>query len=173
MLTKLFDALDRVLIAIAGVVLVAVAVLINVEVVGRTFFAWSTQMSDEYSGYGLCATTMLCLVVAMRRDRFLRVDGIVERLPPRGQAAAAIFGAAIGAAVSAVLCWSTAKLTLTSFVFGTTSIEFSQTPLAIPQSLMPIGFGLLCLGFLETAWRHSAVLRGTPAGALGPRRIDP
>jgi TRAP-type C4-dicarboxylate transport system permease small subunit len=159
--TRFFDTLDRVLVAVAAAILVAVTVLINVEVVSRTLFARSTQMSDEFSGYGLCAATMLCLVAAMRQGRFLRIDGVVERLPPRGQALAEIFGCIIGFVVSAILCWSTAKLTITSYQFGTRSIEFSQTPLAIPQALMPLGFALLCLGFVEVAIRKAAIFRAS------------
>lgn len=161
--TRFFDSLDRKLVAIAAVILLLVTALINIEVIARTFFSRSTQMSDEYAGYGLCATTMLCLVAAMRQGRFLRIDGVIERLPPRGQAIAEIFGCIVGFVVSAILCWSTAKLTLTSYQFGTRSIEFSQTPLAIPQALMPIGFALLCLGFVEVAIRRAAIFRAPRA----------
>ncbi len=153
MLTRLFDQLDRWLIAVAAIILVGLGALMNLEVGMRTLLSRSTQVSDEFSGYGLCAITMLCLVPAMRRERFLRVDGIVERLSPPFQRAAETFGALIGLVVSAVLCWSTGKLAWTSFQFDTRSIEISQTPLAWPQALMPLGFALLTLAFAETAWR--------------------
>lgn len=158
MLTHFFDQLDRWLVAVAAIILIGLGALMNLEVGARTLFSRSTQISDEFSGYGLCAITMLCLVPAMRRERFLRVDGIVERLSPPLQRAAETFGALIGLAVSAVLCWSTGKLALTSFQFDTRSIEMSQTPLAWPQALMPLGFALLALAFAETAWRKA---RGT------------
>lgn len=164
--SRLFDRLDRIMIALAGLILAAMAVLMNVEVFSRTLLSRSTHVSDEFAGYGLCAVTMLCLVAAMRRGRFLRVDGIIERLPPRGQAAAEIFGAIIGLAVSLVLCWSTGKLAWTSYVFGTRSIEMSQTPLVAPQILMPLGFGLLALAFIEMVLRRYAGLL-PPRGKLG------
>ena len=156
------DRLDQAMIALAAVILAGMAVLMNVEIFGRTLLARSTHLSDEYSGYGLCAATMLCLVPAMRRGRFLRVEGLVMRLPPRGQAAAALFGAIVGFAVSAVLCWSTAKLALTSYEFGTRSIEMSETPLALPQAVMPLGFALLVLAFVGAAWRAAAAFRAPP-----------
>lgn len=164
MLTRLFDQLDRWLVGLAAIILIGLGILMNVEIASRTLLSRSTQISDEFSGYGLCAITMLCLVAAMRRDRFLCVDGIVERLPPPLQRAAETFGALIGFFVSAILCWSTGKLAWTSFQFGTRSIEMSQTPLAWPQALMPIGFALLALAFVETAWRKGRGLAAAPAG---------
>ena len=161
-LRRLPDRLDQAMIALAAAILAGMAVLMNLEILGRTLLARSTHLSDEYSGYGLCAATMLCLVPAMRRGRFLRVEGLVSRLPPRGQAVAALFGAAVGLAVSLILCWSTAKLALTSYDFGTRSIETSETPLALPQAVMPLGFALLALAFVESAWRQAAALRTPP-----------
>jgi TRAP-type C4-dicarboxylate transport system permease small subunit len=155
MLTHIFDQLDRWLVAVAAIVLIGLGLLMNVEIGARTLFSRSTQVSDEFSGYGLCAITMLCLVPAMRRGRFLRVDGIVERLSPPLRRAAETFGALIGLAVSLVLGWSTGKLAWTSFQFDSRSIEMSQTPLAWPQALMPLGFALLSLAFAETAWRKA------------------
>lgn len=164
MLTRFFDRLDRWLVALAAIILIGLGALMNIEIASRTLLSRSTQVSDEFSGYGLCAITMLCLVAAMRRERFLRVDGIVERLNPMLQRAAEIFGALIGLAVSAVLCWATGKLAWTSFQFDSRSIEMSQTPLAWPQALMPLGFALLALAFIETAWRKA---RGVAAGPAG------
>lgn len=164
MLTRLFDQLDRWLVGLAAIILIGLGILMNVEIASRTLLSRSTQVSDEFSGYGLCAITMLCLVAAMRRERFLRVDGIVERLSPTLQRVAETFGALVGFVVSAILCWATGKLAWTSFQFDTRSIEMSQTPLAWPQSLMPIGFALLALAFLETAWRKSRGLAAAPAG---------
>ena len=80
--------------------------------------------------------------------------------------AGAAIAAVIGLAVSAVLCWATGKLAWTSFQFDSRSIEMSQTPLAWPQALMPLGFALLALAFAEAAWRK---LRGTAASRAEER----
>jgi TRAP-type C4-dicarboxylate transport system permease small subunit len=165
--SRLFDRLDTILVGTAGIVLAGIVVLMNVEVAGRSLFGRSTQMADEFAGYGLCAVTMLCLVAAMRRDRFIRVEGLVERLPRMGRMVCDVFGAAIGLGVSLVLCFATAKVAWTSYEFGTRSIEVSQTPLFLPQMAMPFGFGLLALAFVETAIRKVRLNRAGPEA--GPR----
>jgi TRAP-type C4-dicarboxylate transport system permease small subunit len=163
--SRLFDRLDTILVGAAGIVLAAIVVLMNVEVVGRSFFGRSTQMADEFAGYGLCVVTMFCLVAAMRRDRFIRVEGLTERLPRAGRLACDVFGAAIGLGVSLVLCFATARVAWTSYEFGTRSIEISQTPLFLPQMAMPFGFGLLALAFVETALRKVRAHRLAPKDA--------
>ena len=157
------DWLDSILLGLAGLILAGMALLMNVEVLGRTLLSRSTHMADEYSGYGLCAATMLCMVVAMRRERFLRVDGVIERLPPRVQAWASVFGAGVGCVVSLVLCWSTGKLAWTSYLFGSRSIEMSETPLAWPQAVMPLGFGLLAVAFVECGLARARALQRNEA----------
>jgi TRAP-type C4-dicarboxylate transport system permease small subunit len=85
----------------------------------------------------------------VRRGRFLRVDGLLQRTSGPVRALLEILEAVIGAAVSLVLAWATLRLALTSFDYGSVSLQPSQTPLAIPQAVLPLGFTLLALAFVE------------------------
>jgi TRAP-type C4-dicarboxylate transport system permease small subunit len=143
------DAVERVVIGISAVLLVLMAVLMNTEVFGRYLFGHSTQISDEYAGYLFTAVTVLCFVPAVRRGRFLRVDGLLQRTSGPVRALLELLEAVIGAAVSLVLAWATLRLALTSFDYGSVSLQPSQTPLAIPQAVLPLGFTLLALAFVE------------------------
>jgi TRAP-type C4-dicarboxylate transport system permease small subunit len=157
-LGQLLDRLQAWMLAASAVLLVGTAVLMNVEIISRTLFSRSTQISDEYAGYFFGALSVLCMVAALRSDRFLRVDGLIMRLPAMAQALLEGAGALIGAGVSAVLTWMTAKLALASWTIGSVSLQISQTPLWIPQAVLPLGFGILTISFIEFGLRRALAL---------------
>lgn len=151
LLSAALDRVERVAIGVSAVLLVLMGVLMNTEVAGRYLLGLSTQIADEYAGYLFTAVTVLCFVPALRRGRFLAVDGVVRRLPARLRLVFAVLAALIGAVVSLVLGWASLRLALTSLDYGSVSLQPSQTPLAIPQAVVPLGFALLALAFLERA----------------------
>lgn len=166
---RLFDRLALLLVGLAAALLVAMALLINVEVLGRYFFSFSTLISDEYSGYFFTWITMLCLLYALRSGRMLSVETLVQRLSPRPRQVLEVLGAGIGVFVCAVMAdatWGTLSL---SWLFDSRSIQPSQTPLWIPQAVMPAGFALLGLGYLENGLRNLVLLLGGGRDAEQPR----
>ena len=72
--------------------------------------------------------------------------------------------ALIGLAVCAVCLVSAAKLGSVSYAFGSRSGQPSATPVFYPQLAMPIGYGLLCIAYLEELLRRAVGLR--------PRRAE-
>ena len=149
---------------LAGVLLVALLILINVEVAARYVFGGSTLVADEYGGYLMAWMTMLGAVHLLRADRQLSMTWLVDRLSPRAQNTVGISAAVIGLGISAVLLYSTYLLVAGSARFGTISIQPSRTPLVWPQLILPIGYALLCLAYAEEILRR---LLG-----LAPRRGD-
>lgn len=150
-LSSLLDRLERVAIAAAIISVLLMGLLMNVEVFGRTLFGRSTQISDEFAGYFFTTATLLCLVPALRHGRFLRVEMVINRVPPTLQVGLKLIGGIIGAAMSAVLTYTTFGLAWTSWSYGTTSLQAIQVPLVIPQAILPVGFCLLTLAFIEQA----------------------
>lgn len=159
-ISALFDRLERVAIAASIIFILLMGLLMNVEIFGRTLFGRSTQISDEFAGYFFTAATLLCLVPTLRHGRFLRVEAVVNRLPVPLQVALKVVSGIIGAVMSAVLTYTTFGLAWTSWSYGTVSLQAFQVPQAIPQAVLPIGFFLLTLAFIEQAalaiLRHGA-----------------
>lgn len=142
---------------LAGLMLVAMAVLIGVEIAVRGLLGTSTLLADEYSGYLFVWITMIGFAQALQEGAFLRVDSLVQRLGRRGQAAADLVSALTGLAVAAACTYATAVLLMANHRFGTVSIQPSATPLWIPQLVLPVGFAALCLLYLlllHAAWRR-------------------
>ncbi len=147
---KGMDRLGEVFIAASSVMLMLMLVLLGAEIGDRALFKSSTQIADEYSGYLFTWMTLCCFLYAQRSDRFLRVDALRNRLGPRGQALADGIAAVLAAALTAVLVYATWSTFKASLQFGSVSIQPSQTPLAIPQAIMPFGLALLTLAFLHS-----------------------
>jgi len=167
-LQRAAGALHRALLVLCGLCLLAMVLLMNTEILTRYVLGFSTQISDEYSGYLFTAITMLCLAPALREGRFLRIDGLVARLPARARALPEAADALAGAAVCAVLAYATWLMVQASSEIGAVSLTVAETPQAWPQALMPAGFALLGLAYLA---RGAARVRRALAGA-GPE-ADP
>jgi len=158
---RLLDGLARLLHVVAVACLAAMVVLINTEILLRYLFGTSTLVADEYSGYLFSWIALLGFYVTARGGHFLRVEFGLQRLPPRGREAALLIGAAIGLGISVVLCDASWRLTHASWRFGSTSGQYSETPLYLPQGVMVAAFGLLAIAYLDELVRHGRRLFGT------------
>lgn len=154
-LRRTLDALAFAALIVAGATLVGVLVLMNVEIVVRYLFGSSTLIADEYAGYGLAVAVLMGFVYAHRRNALLRVDIAAERLAGR-RAGQAVLGLAalLSLALAVFSAYAGYKTLALSLLFQSTSAFASETPLWIPQLVMPVGFGLLALSFAEEALRR-------------------
>ena len=149
-LGKALNRLGDIFVLISAVMLMLMVVLLGLEIGDRAFFKSSTQIADEYSGYLFTWVTICCFLYAQRTDRFLRVDSMRKRFAPRGRAAADGVASLLGAALTSVLVHATWSTFMMSIQFSSVSIQPSQTPLAIPQVVMPIGLTLLAIAFVHS-----------------------
>ncbi|MBL8697064.1 MAG: TRAP transporter small permease [Alphaproteobacteria bacterium] len=145
---------EAALTAFCGLLLVALLVLINVEIGARYLFNRSTLIADEYGGYLFAWIVLLGSIQALRGDRYLSMTALVDRAPPRLRNGLAAAGALIGLGVCLVVLYATLDLALTSWRFGTRSIQPSATPLFWPQAALPVGYALLSLAFAEEFCRR-------------------
>lgn len=157
-ISAFIDRASAALSDFSGAMLVAMAVLINVEVVARYGFNTSTLIADEYGGYLFVWMTLLGFAHALRTGQFLRVEAVVVRLGPRGRAACDLASAMVGMGVAAIASWSSLQLFMTSWRFGTVSIQPSATPLWIAQIAVPVGLAWLTLCYADLALRAGRAL---------------
>jgi TRAP-type C4-dicarboxylate transport system permease small subunit len=146
------DVLDRIAGAVtlvsacAGIaIMVSINLLILTEIVLRSFFGTSTQIVEEYVGYGLGAMIFLGLGQALRKGALVRVDLVVGRL-----------GAMARRRVEIVLCLVTmaAMGFVMHFLFvsvqrnferGTISMTRAATPIWIPEAIILSGMAIFSL----------------------------
>jgi len=167
------DAMSRCLTGINVLLLIGIVILMTLEVFVRYFLHRSLHITDEYAGYMFCALSLLSFLPTLRSGRFLRITGVVQRLPLRLQAVAETIAALLGVGVSGVLAWTTAWQAWDSYVFGSVSLAVSQTPLFIPQAILPLGFVFLALGFAQVgATRAGRLWRGLAVQAEGDHGME-
>ncbi len=130
---------------VAGLMLVVIAVLVNVEIVSRSLFDVSTLIADEYSGYFFAWLTLLGFGHALQEGAFLRVDAVITRFSPWWRGCADVVSACVGLVVAAVCTYAMTLLALSSFRYDTVSIQPSATPLWMIQVFMPVAFAFLTL----------------------------
>jgi TRAP-type C4-dicarboxylate transport system permease small subunit len=149
---------------LSALLMIALLALMNVEIVMRYVFRKSTLVADEYGGYFYAWIVLLGAVHLLRSDKYLTVTLLTDRMSDKGRNAAAMFAGVVGLGVSLVSLSSTWSIVQQSWMFGTRSMQPSETPLIYPQLALLIGYGLLSLAYVEEILRR---LFGMP-----PRRSD-
>ncbi len=157
------DKLGRGALSVSAYMLLLMMVLMCAEIAARLFFKTSIQISEEYSGYLFTWVSMGGFLYAQRSDRFLRVDALRNILSVRTRAAIDGLASLAGAILSLILLEATWDTFYSSIVFETTSMQYSETPLYLPQIVMPVGFALLAIAFL-----HTAIMQTRAALGRGP-----
>jgi len=153
-LRRTLDGVALAALWLAGLVLVAILILMNVEIVVRYLFGTSTLIADEYAGYGFAVLILSGFVYAHRRRALLRVDFAASRLRGRFGRVVLALAALLSMVVAIFSAYAGYQTLSLSILFQSTSSYTSQTPLWIPQAVLPVGFGLLALSFGEEALRQ-------------------
>lgn len=143
------------LTALADLLLVLLLILINVEVVARYGFGRSTLIADEYGGYLFAWITMLGALHLLRSDRYMMMTWLIDKLDARSRNVIGIGAALIGLTVSLVSLYAAVVLVQTSWRFGTVSIQPSATPMVWPQLVLPVGYAVLVLAYVEEILRRT------------------
>ncbi len=143
MLNRFADAIARVSLIVACVLVAAIFVLINVEVICRYAFGVSTLISDEYSAYGFAVMVYLGMVYAVHHELLIRIDvpGGWQRMVARP--ALKLLAAIATLSLNIVLLYAASITFAASWRFQSRSIQVSKTLLAWPQGLMLVALGTL------------------------------
>ncbi len=139
------------MVAVSAVMLLLMVALMGTEIGARAVLKTSTQIADEYSGYLFTWITLCSFLYAQRTDRFLRVDSLRGHVTPRARAGMDGVASMLAGSLSAILLYATWSTFRSSVDFGTLSIQPSQTPLYLPQLVMPVGFALLLAAFVHSS----------------------
>ena len=157
----LLDFIDRVLgtLSALGTVIGAVLVLATTAVVGysvalRYLFNQPQVWTDELVGYWLVAMVLLGAADTLRRDGHIGIDLVTTRFGWRGRYWAELWGMVSVVVVAAVLAYGGWEMMMFSHMVGLLSEGYLEAPMWIPQSVVPIGSGLLGLAALHRLVRR-------------------
>jgi TRAP-type C4-dicarboxylate transport system permease small subunit len=153
-------AIDR--LGAIGAALAAVAVLVMVLLMGAgVFFRYVIGQPliwvDEAVRYVLVFSVMLAVADVMRRGENIRVDLLLEPLPPRLRRVAELGGLLAALVFGLALTWLGIDMVVFSYEVGLTTASEIDIPSAWVEIALPIG-GLMLT--LATAVRLLRVCRG-------------
>src|ERR1700684_550693 len=130
--------------------LIVMLVVIGVDILTRSLFNFSFEISDELGGYMLVVISFLSLPVCQISDSFHRVELVQSRLSPFGRAVSHVIFDVLSLAFCGLLLWQLARFELTSFRFGDRAPTYLATPLWIPQAAMMLGAAAVCFSMVRT-----------------------
>lgn len=138
-LLRLAYRIARLGVWFGGVLLIAAAVLVGVEVVIRKVFSLSIGGADELSGYALAISTSWALAFTLLERAHIRIDSLYVHLPVRVCALLDILGLALLIGFFALVTWYGFGVFLTSYALDAESLSPLSTPLVVPQALWVLG----------------------------------
>ena len=146
-------------------------VVIGVDILTRSLFNFSFEISDELGGYMLVVIAFVSLPVCQISDSFHHVELVQSRLSPFGRAVSHVIFDLLSLAFCVLLLWQLVRFEISSFRFGDHAPTYLATPLWIPQLAMVLGAAALCFSMLRTLAADFArlrVLSKTKKGAHEP-----
>lgn len=171
-LAAVYDRLIDTLALAGGFLMAGMAVWTTYEVAMRYFWARPTSWAVDLSEYSMLWATFLAGPWLLRQEGHVRIEALVERLPPRGQQVLGIAVSLLGAAVCFVLAWRTALTTYDFYVRGMVTNREWQIPEFLPYVSIPLGSLLLAVEFLRRANRYRRAPDGE-AGLKQPATTEP
>src|SRR5215467_8691870 len=130
--------------------LVVMLVVIGADIVTRSLFNFSFEISDELGGYMLVVITFISLPLCQISDSFHHVELVQSRLSPFGRAVSHVIFDVLSLAFCLLLFWQLARFQISSFRFGDVAPTYLATPLWIPRIAMVVGAAALCFSMVRT-----------------------
>jgi TRAP-type transport system small permease protein len=139
--------------------LIVMLVVIGVDILTRSLFNFSFEISDELGGYMLVVITFVSLPVCQINGSFHHVELVQARLSPFGRAVSHVIFDLLSLGFCGVLFWQLARFEIASVRFGDHAPTYLATPLWLPRIAMALGAAALCFSMLRTLAADLALLR--------------
>jgi TRAP-type C4-dicarboxylate transport system permease small subunit len=139
--------------------LIVMLIVIGVDILTRSLFNFSFEISDELGGYMLVVISFVSLPVCQINGSFHHVELIQSRLSPFARAISHVIFDVLSLTFCGLLLWQLSRSELSSFRFGDRAPTYLATPLWIPQIAMMLGAAALCFSMVRTLAADVARLR--------------
>jgi len=141
---KRFSALVKSAGVLSGCLFLLLSFFMVYETLSRQFGGSYTGFSDQVASFILALGGTWSMAHALSTESHVRIDVVTSLYPARTKAALHTLTFFLIASLAAVLAWEAAKLAYESYMIGAlvpqAMIDF---PLAMPQALTAVGFGML------------------------------
>ena len=165
-LSRAYGRLLEALMAIACLLLMAMALLIGADVIGRNAGLGGVSWSNEVSEDMLYLITLLSAPWLLRQGSHIRVDILLRALPARVGWIMEWIGDLIGLACALYFVWYGAKVLIASYSSGAISIKTLVMPEWWLLAPLPVAFALLSIEFVFRMHRLALAERAPRTDAV-------
>jgi len=153
-----FENVVRTLGLLSGISVAAATLLIVAEIISRTAFGQSLHVSDEYTGYLMAVSSFLGLGYVEQMHGHIRMDliDLLREKFPGFIRVCRILAYSVALVFAVYLSCVGWRLFYQSYVFGSKSMQITETPLVIPQLFLPLGAAVLFLQYLCNIYKYSS-----------------
>ena len=153
---KIFDQVLKIMMFIAGILLIFIMLSVCMEVILRTFFDVSLMWITEVTEIMLLYITFLGSAWVLREGGHVKVDIILSRLKPRIKAFLGIISSILGIFVSLILTGFGFKVALDCLHKSAYTPTAMEIPMALIIIIIPIGCLMLFLQFIRRTLKYVA-----------------
>ncbi|MEM8854983.1 MAG: TRAP transporter small permease [Pseudomonadota bacterium] len=146
-LLKVVDGVLYIGAAVGALSALLLAVMLIVEVITTSFFAYSQPYAVEYSGYLLLAVLFAGSGWTLSRGGHIRVDVIASLAGPAVVRLLDLLASAFALGVVGFAATALIRQAIRTAELGSRSYFPSETPLMYPQALLAAGMTLLAVAF--------------------------
>lgn len=129
--------------ALGAATLIAMTVMVIVDIFMRSVLNQSLGFAEEVTGYLVVVVTFLGVALTFRDGVLFRVSFLYDKFPHALQRALAMIYLAATMAFCVAMTWFTALMVWSSFTRGKVAATELQTPIYLPQMVLPVGFLIL------------------------------
>lgn len=145
-LARFFSRLSSVM---GGAALMLMTLMIIVDIFLRTFLNQSLGFVEEVTGYLVVAITFFGVSITFRENALFRVSFLYDKIPSGLKSIIDSVYLIISIIFCCTMLWFTSLLVWSSFVRGKIAATELQTPIYLPQILIPLGFLIIIIFALD------------------------
>ena len=142
------DAIDRVLVFLSMLALLAASAVLTYSAVARYFFKWSTYWQDEFSVFLLIGVTFLCAASVQSQRGHVGIRVLESVLSPRWNYWRLVLIDFVSGLFCGFFAWKSWTLFAEAVHEKQTTSTIWAAPLWIPYGVMALGMTLLALRLL-------------------------
>ena len=147
-LARALQFINRIVVALGMLALLAAAVVLTSSVVSRYFLKASTDWQDEAAVFCLVGATFLCSAFVQSVRGHIGIEAVSSLLSPALHRVRMVWVDAMCTAFCTFFAWKSWTLLHEAWVDGQTTSSSWAPPLWIPYGLMSLGMSLLSLQLL-------------------------
>jgi TRAP-type C4-dicarboxylate transport system permease small subunit len=148
--------IQRIENALLAVLVLILVLLAGAQIVLRDFFDTGLSWADPLMRSLVLWTGMLGALAAVRDDKHIALDVLQRYLAPKAQRAARIVTLGFTAIICAVMAYYCYTMLAIDFAEASNVGATTRVPAWLPESILPVAFGLMALRFAIRAFASPA-----------------